>query len=55
MFPYYSIHMETLTTGLDDRNFLSREGLCYLEFYKFFKKIKGVLQIEGFRLWKFLK
>jgi len=40
MFPYYSIHMETLTTGLDDRNFLSREGLCYLEFYKFFKKYR---------------
>ncbi len=30
--------MEILTTGLDDRNFLSKEGLGYLEFYKFFKK-----------------
>ncbi len=30
--------METLTTGLDDRDLFSREGLGYLEFYKFFKK-----------------
>lgn len=30
--------MEILTTGLDDRSMLSRKGLRYLEFYKFFKK-----------------